>query len=482
MSRPPRLIAEAISKLDKAGVTLSARASFILSLRDLMTKRSTKMPRITPDEMRTWADVLATIAEQLEEIRSGDASLNASAIDQIQDLIQDQRESPKKEFKQRVEEFLREEEEEYEEEEEEEEEAPERSPAKRKPGVNHDDIVVGRFLAMSSSSDDDRSPKSRTRTETSPMRMSQPLSQQIESSPKYINLDVLDDDQSPPRVSRSPRESPSFMRMDPDEPPSDDYSDASLDPETGLLTVKMSREDYDIVRILKAKKMGKGEVPGFLSIENGGTSDSETESESSDVCRRCRRKERRHRRHRHHKHERRHRREYSTSSTEDEEPRRKKKTVLSSKKPTPVRLIVAKGAGEGPRSPTSPEEKPVGAFFVIPEERKKSPPRSKSPPKVIPARLLISPSKKAAREAAQASPKPAPKASPKPSPKPVQKASPPANREVESFRKVGDALKARGNVKATREAVHPVRKPQKPVVVDDLSDDFVVDELIDANN
>ena len=472
MSRPPRLIAEAISKLDKAGVTLSARASFILSLRDLMTKRSTKMPRITPDEMRTWADVLATVAEQLEEIRSGDASLNASAIDQIQDLIQDQRESPKKEFKKRVEEFLREEEEEYEEEEEEEE-----APEPRKSGA------VGRFLAMSTSSDDDRSPKSRTRTETSPMRMSQPLSQQIESSPKYINLDVLDDDQSPPRVSRSPRESPSFMRMNPDEPPSDDYSDASLDPETGLLTVKMSREDYDIVRILKAKKMGKGEVPGFLSIENPGTSDSETDSESSDVCRRCRRKENRHRRHRHHKHERRHRREYSSSSTE-EEPRRRKKTVLSSKKPTPVRLIVAKGAGEGPRSPTSPEEKPVGAFFVIPEERKKSPPRSKSPPKVIPARLLISPSKKAAREAAKASPKPATKASPKPSPKPAQKASPPreANREVESFRKVGDALKARGNVKATREAVHPVRKPQKPVVVDDLSDDFVVDELIDANN
>lgn len=443
MSRPPRLIAEAISTLDKAGVTISARASFILSLRDLMTKRSTKMPRLTPDEMRTWAVVLTTVAEQLEEIRSGDENLNASAIDQIQDLIQDQRESPKKEFKERVQEFMREEEEEYEEEEEEEEEAAEPNPPK------------GRgFLAMSSSSDDER--VSRTRTETSPMRMSQPLSQQIESSPKYINLDVLEDDQTPPRGSRSPRESPSFMPMNPEEP-SSGYSDAEEDPETGLLTVKMSKEDYDIVRILKAKKMGKGEVPGFLSIENpeGEESDSESESDSSRVCRRCGRRERRHRHHHHH------RRDYSSSDDEPVRERRKKKPVLSSKKPTPVRLIVTKTADEGPRSPTSPEEKPVGAFYVIPDEaaKKKSPPRSKSPPKVIPARLLISPTKKAAREAAK----------------------PAVKKENDSFKKVGDALKARGPVKVGREAVPPAKR-QKTVVVDDLSDDFVVDELIDANH
>ena len=411
MSRPPPLICQALEKLDKSGITLPARASFILSLRDLFQKRSKRFPRLSRADCRTWIDVLELVCEQLNQeqspVKKG-SNLDMSAEDEIQELIDEHMNSPKKPFEERVQEFLKQEEQaEYEYEEEEEESEDEIvQPVRRSPPKNQDEIIVGKFLTIPSSESSDDEAKKKTqkkKAQTSPLRMSQPLSQQLQSSPKYINLDALsdakrDDKNTKPqkpkerRRAPSPKESPSFMRMYPDNP--SDSSEQDVDPETGLLTVKMTKEDYEIVRHLKARKMGKGELPGFIGFSHP------PDEEDSE-------RERKHRRkHRKHKHKKHHHETY--------------KRKLVKKMGTPVRLML--------RSP-SPTKNTTGIFLSLPEEQ---------------TEVRASPGKS-----------------------PIKSTSP--------------GSKQRTPVSASKRTT-PKRSPllKTKAEGDDLSDDFVIDELIDG--
>ena len=429
-SGPVSYMSEARRKLDDANIPASARKSFLFSLQKYLAGEQSRFPlNLSSEELTAWINTFTLVSKYLFSLYPT------------------------------------------------EEEVKRRSPQSK------EDVPIGRFYRVPSSSESDEEP--------APPR-SRSRAQGERQTPSFINVDAENEEQEPAAAG------------------------FSVDPRTGLMTVKLddpaaeapadsSESESDEKPQRKSSKRAKRsrrDRRRHRRVVESSDSDYDSDYEYEEE----RPKRRRHTRRRKVARKSRARRpspSYSSSEyTSEEEPKQKpvrpepvvqkepeekkkapvkKQTKPAQKRPKPgvvkqqvsPRLFPPGKSGvdrrvvkqpERPSSPLSPEDKPVGRFFVVDHEDKPVPATKR---KLTPPAMRKSPSQSSSQS-------PSPAQSPSPprvTPPPIQ-VTPPRDDDDDPYK--------------PRDTPRPRAKRTPPQVMaeeadeSDMSDDFVVDELIDA--
>lgn len=431
-SGPVSYMSEARRKLDDANIPASARKSFLFSLQKYLAGEQSRFPlNLSSEELTAWINTFTLVSKYL-------FSLYPTGEEEV----------------------------------------------KRRSPQSKEDVPIGRFYRVPSSSESDEEP--------APPR-SRSRAQGERQTPSFINVDAENQEQEPAAAGFSVDPRTGLMTVKLDAPAAEEAADSSESESDEKPQRKSSK------RVKRSRRDRRRHRRVVESSDSDYDSDYEYEEE--------RPKRRRHTRRRKVARKSRARRSspsYSSSEYTSEEERKqkparpepvvqkepeekkkapvKKQTKPAQKRPKPgvvkqqvsPRLFPPGKSGvdrrvvkqpERPSSPLSPEDKPVGRFFVVDHEDKPVPATKR---KLTPPAMRKSPSQSSSQS-------PSPAASPSPprvTPPPIH-VTPPRDDDDDDPYKPRDTPRPRA--KRT-----PPQVMAEEADESDMSDDFVVDELIDA--